>query len=235
MHLVRASVSPVCFVHWPVDPGVLETRLPQALSVATREGTGWVSILGQRTRPMAGPVPLPGEFAQLTIRTYVRAGGDDAVYFLRVDANSRFAAGAARSLFDVRFRSVDASVRVSENEVLVRTSAPGGRLLFDASFERTDTTERVGGDSLIGWLTDRSTFAFDDGRTGEVEHDPWTVAEVDAEVRTDDLLASESIAARTGDPLLCYSPGAEFGLRSWPSVPPERTDERDERTDDSAQ
>lgn len=221
MHTVGARLRDVCFVHWPVDPDVLETRLPRALSVATRAGTGWVSLLGHRTRPTAGPLRLPGEFAQVTLRTYVRADGADAVFFLRIYVDSRPVAGAARTLFGVPFEHVDASVTVDEAGVRVRTRAPGGRALFDATFDRAGGTTAVDGDTLIGWLTERSTFALEDGRTGAVDHGGWTVARTDVDRRTDEVLASEGVAAPTGEPLFCYSPGAGFGLRSWPSRAPD--------------
>lgn len=242
MHSVGARLRDVCFVHWPVDPDVLGTRLPRPLSVATREGTGWVSLLGHRTRPTVGPLALPREFAQVTIRTYVRAGDEEAVHFLRVGVNSRLAARVARSIFGVPFGHVDASVTATdagvrgaaadvtaanegdataEESVRVRTCVPGGRPLFDATFDRTGETAAVSGDSLVGWLTERSTYALDDGRTGEVDHGAWTVARTAAAVRTDEVLSSEGLAAPTGEPLFCYSPGAEFGLRSWPNRSPE--------------
>lgn len=219
MRPIACHVGGVCFAHWPVDPDVLSTRLPHALSVATRDGTGWVSVLGMRTRPMVGSTPLPPAFSQVTLRTYVRAGDEEAVYFLRVDTDSRMVAAGARAIFDVGFRRVAANVRADDGEVRVETHAPTGTPLLDATFATRDEPKSVDPDSLAGWLTDRDTFALDDGRTGEVSHSPWRLAEVDVSVRTNDVLASEGLPAPAGDPLFRYSPGAGFRLRSWPSPP----------------
>ena len=210
-------VGDVCFVHWPVDPGVLDTRLPHALSVATREGTGWVSLLAMRTRPRFGPVPLPGEFSQVTLRTYVRAGEANAVYFLRVDTDSRLATLGARNVFGVAFRRVDARVTAGGGTVQVRTHAPDGTALYDATFDRGGDPRPVESDSLVGWLTDRDTYALEDGRTGRVEHDPWRLAAVDVNTRTDYLLRSEGLSRPESDPVVRYSPGATFALTEWPS------------------
>lgn len=216
MAVVGARLHDVCFAHVPVDPDVLDTRLPRALSVATRDGAGWVSLLGMRTRPRSGPVALPWTFAQVTIRTYVEADDTEAVYFLRVDADSRAVSLAARRLFGVAFRHVDVQVTVEPDEVEVRTHAPTGRPLWVAAFDRTDDVEPAPDGSLDDWLTDRTTFALPDGRTGEVEHDPWRIAPVDCHSLRNELLDSEGLPEPAGEPLFRYSPGPDFALVRWP-------------------
>lgn len=221
MRPVGARLRDVCILHWPVEPDALERRLPPALSAARRAGHAWVSVLGHRTRPMVGPVPLPGAFGQVTTRTYVRANDVDAVHFLRVDADSPIVAAAARTLFGVPFVHADASVAVDGDTVRIRTRTPDDRSLFDATFDRPGATGPVDGDSLVGWLTDRTTFALADGRIGEVDHDPWTVADVDAEVRTTELFDAADVPPRVGDPLCCYAHEARFALRSRPFHSPD--------------
>lgn len=217
MGVVGARARHVCFVHAPVAPDVLATRLPHALSVATRDGVGWVSALAMRTRPLSGPVALAPSFAQFTVRTYVETGGEEAVYFLRVDVDTPVIARLARRLFGVAFRRVDAAVDVTDDQVAVRDHAPDGRTVYDATFERSDDVESVEEGTLDAWLVDRDTFALDDGRTGIVEHDPWRVAPVDCKVATDELLDSEAVAEPAGEPRYRYSPGADFYVTEWPS------------------
>lgn len=216
MAVVGARTHDVCFAHVPVDPDVLDTRLPRALSVATRKGAGWVSLLGMRTRPLSGPVALPWTFDQVTIRTYVEVDGTEAVYFLRVDADSRLVAACARRLFGVAFRHVDVQVSVDADEVEVRTHAPTGRPLWLAAFDRTEAVETVTEGSLDAWLTDRTTFALPDGRTGEVTHEPWRISPVDCHSLRNELLDSEGLPEPAGEPLFRYSPGTDFELVRWP-------------------
>lgn len=213
---VGAATRDVCFVHTPVDPGVLDTRIPHALDVDTRDGAGWVSLLAMRTRPLASGIPVGPWYPQVTVRTYVRADGDPAVYFLRVDVDGRLRALAARRLFGIAFRSVETAVQPAAGRVDVRTHAPDGDPLYDATVDTAGDPTPVEDGSLAAWLTDRSTYALSDGRTGAVSHDPWRLAPADVDVRRDDVLASEGVDAPAGDPLVRYSPGAEFRLMERP-------------------
>lgn len=217
MHLVACRVADVCFAHWPVDPDVLDTRLPHPLSPATREGAGWVSVLGMRTRPMLGALGLPGAFSQVTVRTYVESpDGREAVHFLRVDVDSRPVARGADAVFGVPFRHVDTSVAPDGDAVRVRTHAPGGGRLLDATFEPESDPAPLEPDSLAAWLTDRDTYALADGRAGSVQHDPWHVTPAAVTWRTEAMLDSEGVDAALGDPICRYSPGASFRLTGWP-------------------
>lgn len=219
MGVAGARLQDVCFAHFPVDPAVLDTRLPHALSLATREGTGWVSLVGMHTRPLSGPVALPWAFAQLAVRTYVEADGTGAVYVLRVDVDSGVVGGLLRRLFGVAARAVDLQMTVDDDEVEIRTHAPTGRPLYLAAFDRTDDVAPLRTGTLDAWLTDRTTFALEDGRTGEMEHDPWRVASVDCHELRNELLNAEGLPAPAGEPLFRYSPGADVTLQRWPSGP----------------
>lgn len=231
---VGARMRDVCFAHWPVDPGVLGTRLPHGLSVATHDGVGWVSLVAMRTRPLFGAVGLPSSYSQVTLRTYARpVGGDDpgaerartstsrddagAVHFLRVDADSRAASLVGRRLFDVPFHHVDAQVTAGDGEVEVRTHAPDGTALFVGAFTVPEEVGPVPGGTRLSWVTDRTTYALADGRVGRVEHDPWTVGDADLDLVRNDLLGSEGLPEPLGDPLVGYSPGVDVRLAAWPS------------------
>lgn len=235
MH-VGARATDVCFAHWPVDPEVLTTRLPHALSVATHDGVGWVSLVAMRTRPLLGAVGLPGAYSQVALRTYAQpvdqeaAAGEDrearpvadgdeegAVHFLRVDADSRTASLLGGRLFSIPFHHVDAQVTPGDDEVEVRTHAPDGTPLFVGAFGVPDDVGPVPEGTRLSWVTDRSRYALADGRVGRVEHDPWRVGDADLDLVRNDLLGSEGLPEPLGDPLVGYSPGAAFRLTSWPS------------------
>lgn len=233
---VGARTRDVCFAHWPVDPDVLGTRLPHALSVATHDGVGWVSLVAMRTRPLLGAVGLPSAYSQVTLRTYARpAAGDGAadgaqgsetptpgndagaVHFLRLDADSRLASVMGRRLFGVPFHHVDAQVTAGGDEVEVRTHAPDGTPLFVGAFTVPEEVATVAAGTHLSWVTDRTTYALADGRVGRVEHDPWTVGDADLDLVRNDLLGSEGLPDPLGEPLVGYSPGVDVRLASWPS------------------
>lgn len=215
MKPVVARLRDVCFAHWPVDPGALDRRLPDPLSVATAEGAAWVTVLGMVTRPLAWRIPLSRAFSQVTLRTYVRTDGEPAVYFVRIDADGRLAVAGARRLFGVPFRYAETSVARVGGSVRVRTG--GEAPAFEASFERPGTVRPVGTDGLDAWLTDRYGYALADGRRGRVDHDAWSLAPAAATVRANGLFEAAGLPEPVGEPRFRYSPGLDIELAGWPS------------------
>jgi len=92
---LRNRWDDLAFVHWPYDPGEVQSLLPAGLRVDTfDDGAGqraWVSLVPFRMR-RAGPSflpPLPwiSTFAETNVRTYVvDSAGNRAVWFLSLDA-----------------------------------------------------------------------------------------------------------------------------------------------------
>lgn len=86
------------FVHWNVDPDAVRRLVPRGLALdLLPDGRAIVSLVAFRTEA-ARLRPLPRfiglDFAQVNVRTYVRAGQTSGVYFFSLDATSRaFAIG----------------------------------------------------------------------------------------------------------------------------------------------
>ena len=89
------------FVHWRVDPAVLEPLLPRGLTLDTWEGSAWVGLVPfaiSGLRPRWLP-PLPGvsAFNEINVRTYVHCNGrDPGVWFFSLDATNALAVHVAR-------------------------------------------------------------------------------------------------------------------------------------------
>lgn len=71
------------FANWPVDAEVLDEHLPEALSVQTYDGTGWLTVLpfvNVDVRPRGLPPWAGPDLPELNLRTYVTCdarGSDD--------------------------------------------------------------------------------------------------------------------------------------------------------------
>ncbi|MCL7417483.1 MAG: DUF2071 domain-containing protein, partial [Halalkalicoccus sp.] len=77
------------FANWPVDAERLDAHLPEALSVDTHEGAGWLSVVpfvNADTRPRGLPAWAGIDLPELNLRTYVTHGGEPGVYFFSLDA-----------------------------------------------------------------------------------------------------------------------------------------------------
>ncbi|MCU4799707.1 DUF2071 domain-containing protein [Halobacteria archaeon HArc-gm2] len=216
MSLARADVRDVCFAHWPVEAGELAARLPAALAPATRDGSAWVSVLGQRTGAGIRGVPWRYEYAQLAVRAYVVPAEPEerfpqvGVHFLDVESGSRFASLGARLLYDIPFRHTSVRHRRSGNTFEIDGDA------FRARFEPHGETAVADPDTLAGWLTDRYRYYLPDGSHGVTEHPPWKLAKTAVSIEENRVLDRLDLPEPVGDAVFRYSPGAEFRLKRRP-------------------
>jgi uncharacterized protein YqjF (DUF2071 family) len=97
------------FLHWQVEPSVIQATLPQGLHVDTFEGAAYVGIVPffmERVRP-AWFLPLPwiSWFLELNVRTYVHNdAGEPGVWFYSLDCNQPIAVIVARHFFHLPYQ-----------------------------------------------------------------------------------------------------------------------------------
>ena len=97
------------FLHWAVDPHIVQDKLPPGLHVDTFEGHGWLGIVPFAMRdvrpaglPAVGPV---SNFLELNVRTYVHDEcGVPGVWFYSLDCNQPVAVLIARMIFGLPYR-----------------------------------------------------------------------------------------------------------------------------------
>ena len=74
------------FMHWKVDPKLLEQHLPDGLEIDFFDGEAYVGVIPFMMKNVhpKGLVPLPGisTFAEFNVRTYVVKDGHHGVFFL---------------------------------------------------------------------------------------------------------------------------------------------------------
>ncbi|MUV90554.1 DUF2071 domain-containing protein [Halapricum sp. CBA1109] len=205
----------VLFAHWPVDPDVVAPTLPEGLSVDTdAEGRAWLSVVGfvmDDIRPRFSPVGL--SFPELNLRTYVRQEGAGGVYFYNLDADDRLGVGVARRLFQLPYYRAEMSVTGRSDRVHFRSHRTHDGVPpadFDAVLTPASDPEPVAPGSLDAFLVERYRFfaADDDGRLyyGDIDHDPWRVAEATLSVRKNTLFEAAGFDHPGGDPVVRYCP-----------------------------
>ncbi len=205
------------FAHWPVAPSVVDERLPDGLEADTFDGRAWLGVVGFRMediRPRGCPVGLT--FPELNLRTYVRGGEKDGIYFFNLDADDRLGVAVARRAF--RLPYYYAAMRHERRGRAVRLRSrrlhPGVPSL---GFEGTygPVGGRVEDRALADFLTERYRFytANDDGRlfAGDVVHDPWPLRPGYLTTGRNDCFTANGFEHPDGDPLVHYSPGVDVG------------------------
>lgn len=214
MDLLSMRWRHTLFAHWPVAPGVVEAHLPDQLSVATYDGKAWLGVVSfdmEDIRPRGAPLGL--SFPEVNLRTYVEPadGGDRGVYFFTLEAADRLGVMTARLGFRLAYHHAEMSVDERDGEVTFQSYRPASR---DAAAAHFDATYRPTGDpsppepgSLTEFLVENYRFYTDEWPVviGVIDHDPWPIQDVEAEIRANTLFEACGFDRPDGDPLLHYA------------------------------
>jgi uncharacterized protein len=179
--LVSQTWTDLLFAHWRARPAEVRALIPRQLELDTQGGHAWVTLAlldVSSIRPLDW-LPVPGDFPQLNLRTYVRFGGVAGVYFLALEAGQRTAALAARTLYGLPFSYADLSMRASERNVTFVSRQSGLRCVYSPKSEPSLAPPG----SLSHWLLERYTMFSVRGRRvfrADIEHAPWRVSEARA-------------------------------------------------------
>jgi uncharacterized protein YqjF (DUF2071 family) len=123
-------MRPFLTAHWrnlflltyPVPPALLEKRLPPGLSLDTRDGSAFVSLVAfefLHTRVFGIPWPGYRNFAELNLRYYVRHGKERGVVFIREFVPQRLVAWMARWLYNEPYIRAPLSARRNESDTVI--------------------------------------------------------------------------------------------------------------------
>ncbi len=174
------------FVHWPVDPDELRPHVPSQLTLETRDGRAWLSVVpfvltnvGLRGTPSIARLA----FAELNVRTYVRYRGDPGLFFFSIDVGSPLIAAAVGRTTRLPVYRARMRVGATENDHVAfaseRTASKtegGAPARFAATYRPDGEVFTAEPDSLDYWLTARRRFyapESDGILSGEISHDPW--------------------------------------------------------------
>lgn len=223
------------FAHWPVEPALVEERLPPKLTVDTFDGDAYLGVVPFVMRdigPQFAPVGL--SFRELNLRTYVREtdaslrgaeqpngdsretgdgpgeAGGRGVYFFNLDADDRLGVRLARSLFRLPYYRAEMEHSRAGERVAFRSHRPDGSARFAAAYGADGEAFEPEPGSRPAFLTERYRFyaADDRGRLwyGDIDHPPWELAPGWAEVVENELFAVNGFDHPGGDPVLHYAP-----------------------------
>ena len=215
------------FAHWPIDPDALRPHVPRALTLETRDGSAWVSVLpfvlvnaGLRGTPSVTRLAFP----ELNVRTYVRYRGDPGLFFFSIDVGSSLVAG-----------TVARTTRLPVHYARMRVGSGGGRVGFSSirdarPFERDETASHVSSardtparfeatyepvddsfesepGTLEHWLVERRRFyAPTNGGllAGEIAHDPWPLQPADVTIHENTMFEANGLPTPTEEPIVHY-------------------------------
>jgi hypothetical protein len=210
------------FAHWPVDPGELREQLPPGIEIDTFDGQAWIGVVpfhmsGIRPRGLPS-LPWLSAFPELNLRTYVVADGKPGVWFLTLDATSRFTITVARRFFHLPYRHAWMTCRPTRDGWIDFRSERRDRKHPAAKFAaryrplprddiRWETEREL--EPLANWLTARFCLysADDRGRIfrGEIDHAIWSLEPAEAIIEENTLAGALGIMLPEREPLLHFS------------------------------
>lgn len=218
------------FLHWRYEPAVVQTLVPDTLSVDTFDGSAWVGLtpfmLADVRAPGALPVTWISSAPETNVRTYVRGpDGRRGIWFFSLDVGSPVAAAVGRAAYFLPY--LWAHMTVEESAELVRYT---GRRYWPQRPGSYDISVSIGApysDDELGELDHYLTALWVVyTRYGPVtadalaEHQRWPLARARVEHLEQDVLQSGGLPAPSGDPLVHFSPGVD--VRIGPPRPARR-------------
>lgn len=176
------------FLHWAVDPELVQQQLPDGLRVDTFNGRAWIGVvpfLMKKVRPRFLPaVGSLSNFPELNLRTYVvDEQGRPGVWFYSLDTPQPMANWIARKFFNLNYRMAhfDTEPREAGLRYQSELKLPDGwdELQTYEWVRQGDPTPAVPG-SLEFFLVERyRLFAYDRRRgrllSGQVHHAPYPI------------------------------------------------------------
>lgn len=210
------------YLHFPVDPVQLREQLPTALELDLFRGQAYVSLIPLHMNRVhirdLFPVPTTYRFPELNLRTYVRHGDRQGVWFLSIDACSWFSVQIAQRAFHIPYHDADMSFTELDGEYRLTSRRDGApEVQFEARYRPLGTPGPPAAGSIDAYLAERySMFAEAPGGRllrGDISHTPWMVQQAEATVVTNTMLEAVGVTA-LGPPTMAYSPGTH--AVAWP-------------------
>lgn len=213
-HVMYQTWRKLLFLHWAVDPAVIQATLPAGLHVDSFAGRAYVGLVPfhmARIRPRwLPPLPWLSWFLETNVRTYVYDDdGRPGVWFYSLDANQPIAVWLARSLFRLPYIHAQMAARRRRDGWHTyrtqRTAQPAATFRF----RPFGTPAAATPGSLDFFLVERYILLAQTRRGvrhGVVHHAPYQIQPATVTQWDGDLITRAGLPAPIGPPdHVCYA------------------------------
>jgi uncharacterized protein YqjF (DUF2071 family) len=202
------------FAHWPVDVEALRRLVPTGLAIDTFAGAAWIGVVpfrmtGVRLRGLP-PMPGPGAFVEMNVRTYVTTGDRAGVWFFSLDAADRKAVWAARRVFHLPYFHAEMASVCSGDVVEYRSRRRSNpEVGFFGRYKPVGGPRQSIAGGLEYFLTERYCLFSADRNDRifhvDVQHQPWPLQPAEAEIERNTLTLPLGIRLPADRPLLHFA------------------------------
>ena len=213
--LMRHKWRDLTFLHYSLEPSVIQALIPPELTVDTFQGKAWMGLVpfwmtGVRLSFLP-PIPGTHTFPETNVRTYVHRGGDNpGVWFFSLDAANSLAVAGARATFGLPYFRADMEIKKDD------------KLLYESARRNSPTTHSIlvkKGEPLPGpqpgslefFLVERYLL-YSKLRekivTGQVHHRPYEIQAATVELCDETMMSAQGLPSRPWEHV-CFSPGVD--------------------------
>jgi uncharacterized protein YqjF (DUF2071 family) len=215
--LMTQTWHDLLFAHWPVDAGMLRRLVPPAFALDTFEDQAWLGIVPFRMTNVAPrfvpSLPWISAFPELNVRTYVRAGERQGVYFFSLDASNPVAVRVARTVVHLPYFTASMECEEAEDGWIryrsERTSPRTPSALLIARYRPVGPARPPTSGTLEHFLTERyCLFTVDkSGRayTLDIHHPPWPLQPAEAVIEANTMARASGLSLPDTAPLLHFA------------------------------
>jgi len=208
------------FLHYSVEPEVVQKLLPEELTVDTYDGRAWVGLVpfwmtGIRVLKMP-KIPGMHTFPETNVRTYVhREGKNPGIWFFSLDAESSLAVWGARATFGLPYHRAEMNIDRQDDEIRYRSVRRGStEAAHDLRIKRQEEWPYAEPGSLEFFLIERYLlYSKFHGKivTGQVHHEPYSLFSADLESGQESMMTANALPTMPWEHM-CYSPGVEVDV-----------------------
>lgn len=201
--IMQMSWLNLSFMHWEVPVDSLRKLLPQGLELDLYEGRAYIGIVPfemRDVRPRLSPsIPGLSHFAELNVRTYVKAEAKAGVWFFSLDAANQIAVRLARASFFLPYFDAQMSLMRLTNRIFYQSKRSHKGAVpanFVGTYEPSSEVYFSEQGSLEHFLTERYCLYSQDRQgkiyRGDIHHKPWPLQKAKAELQLNTM--TEQIA-----------------------------------------
>lgn len=213
----------VLFAHWRVGAAHLRPLVPAEFELDLFDGEAWVGIvpfhMSNVSLRLVPNIPGLSSFAELNVRTYVKAGDRPGVYFFSLDAANVHAVAAAREMLNLPYFHATMDVSRDADTVTYDSRRSGDPAsAFKATYGPRGTVTVPEPGSLEHFLTERYCL-YNTDRLGkayrlQIHHRPWPLQPARASIEMNEMARTNGIDLPGEAPLLHFAERQD--VVGWP-------------------
>jgi hypothetical protein len=213
------------FLHWEIDPDIIQKTLPKGLYVDTFEGKTYIGLVPffmRNIRPAYLPaVPGISNFLETNVRTYVHdEHGVPGVWFYSLDADQSLAVWLARTFFKLPYFNAKMSAKWNANndELLYTTHRKGATKGSSFNYVTNGSYKEAVYGTVDFFLLERYIlFSWNQRKQqlmkGQVVHTPYQYTDTKVSLWDDELLRLNQFKSPQRPPeIMQYAPGVDVDV-----------------------